>query len=237
MLRRMKDELTKQKALNNSLQGELDAARGVSGTEAGARTRNANGRNTPVADDGNGADGVRAQLLEAQRQTQRVTAENQDLQRRLETLQRDVETLKDKLVASQRESDRRLSHIEELEGDLERLEASLAVARNGHEESLAEQLTAENTSLKRENEILSHKIGILLDMGQSGFDRTGERPLSSGSQGDGHSSSESAMHFEQFPSDFEDWQRKVGTHGSHRPLSEYDVEPPLPIHERAKSRS
>jgi len=112
-----------------------------------------------------------------------------------------------------------------LEHDVERLQAALSVAHNGNDETLAEQLNAENASLRRENKQLLHKIGILLD-DQSGFGRTGDRPMSIGSHPHSHTSSENAMVFESLTNELDDWQRRLVTTASpHQALSDYDSEP------------
>lgn len=138
MLRKMKHELSKQKGLNASLQSELEGVR--SGSEAGSRVRPLNGRVTPMSDDGQES-ALRAQLVEAQRQTQRLTVENQELHRRIELLQ----------------------------GDLERLRQELDNVRHdsGHSRgvgSTSDQLHRENESLRHQNEQLHQRIALLLDV-------------------------------------------------------------------------
>lgn len=219
MMRRMKDELTKQKDNNTTLQAELEVARNT-------RSRT-NGRTTPSDDDG-----TRNQLLEAQRQVQRLHRENRDLNARLESFESDLEALRDKLVASQRESDDRLTQVEELQHEVDRLHASLEVARGGSEETLLERLSNENTTLRRENEQLSHKIGLLLEVDQPTFSR---RPISGVSaQRLSSSSSENALAFEHLSSELDDWQRQLASSMTNRrPLSEYESE--APTAERTRS--
>lgn len=231
MMRKMKDELTKQKTLNSNLQAELDATRGY---DAGSRLRGMNGRGTPSSDDGHEA--MRGQLVEAQRQVQRLTSDNRDLRLRLDSLEQDLERLRDNLVASQRESDDRLARIEELEQEIERLQASLVVARGGNDETLLEQLSRENTDLKRENEQLSHKIGLLLEVDQPAFGQA--RPLSGiSARRASSSSSEAALAFEHLSNELDDWQRQLASSMSNRrPLSDFDSDP-IRGHERTRSRS
>ena len=106
-MRRMKDEVNRQKSLNANLQSELEP-RGGPGSENKSRLRGVNGRNTPLSEDGLD---LRVQLSDAQRQNQRLTSENRDLRRRMESLEQEIENLRNNLVASQREADERLSHV------------------------------------------------------------------------------------------------------------------------------
>jgi chromosome segregation ATPase len=241
MMRRIKDELTKQKNQNTALQAELDAARsGVASPTPGAssRLRGINGRGTPSSEDGHGSHdpAMRSQLIDAQRQAQRVASENRELRGRLNELEKEVERLKDHLVSTQRESDDRLTRVEDLEQEIERLQSSLVVARGGHDETLLEQLTSENLALKRENEELSHKIGLLLEVEPS-YGR--DRPVSGVSDRRAStSSSENAMAFESLSNELDDWQRQLASSmSSRRPLSDYDSEPIGAGHSRTRSRS
>lgn len=213
MMRKMKEELTKQKNQNSVLQSELDALRG----NPGARL---NGRSTPSSSD-EVAEGLRSQLVESQRQAQRFSNENKDLRVRIESMERELEAMRDNLVAAQRESDERLSRIEEMEQDVERLQNSLVIARGSHDESFLEQISSENTRLKRENEQLSHKIGLLLEVDQPTF---GGRPISGVSDGRAStSSSENAMAFENLSSELDDWQRQLASSmGNRRPVSDLE---------------
>ncbi|KAL5495002.1 hypothetical protein ACEPAI_464 [Sanghuangporus weigelae] len=233
MMRRMKEEVNKQKALNTSLQTELEA-RGGTSAELSSRIRAVNGRNTPLSDDG--YDSLRVQLGDAQRQNQRLTSENRDLRRRMESLEQEIENLRNNLVASQREADERLSHVEDLEQDIERLESALAVARGGNDESALERLALENAALKRENEQLSQKIDLLLEDDQSAFGR--DRPLSEISErrASNSSSTENDLAYQHLSNELDDWQRQLASSMSaRRPLS--DVEDRLlGAHERTRSR-
>ncbi|KAL4241731.1 hypothetical protein ABKN59_000783 [Abortiporus biennis] len=209
MMRKMKDELTKQKALNQSIQTELDRS---SSTEPGSRIRGINGRGTPSSDDGHE---LRSQVQIAQQQVQRLNADNRDLRLRIDTLERDLEHMRDNVISSQRESDERLSRIEELEQDVERLQNSLEIARGGNEETLLEKISTENTILKRENEQLSHKIGLLLEVDQPTFGQG--RPTSGISERRiSTSSSENAIAFEHLSSELDDWQRQLASSMSRR---------------------
>ncbi|KAJ4485930.1 hypothetical protein J3R30DRAFT_3282095 [Lentinula aciculospora] len=222
MMRRMREELTKQKNSNTTLQTELDAAR--------AGKPRANGRTTPSSDDGSEA--MRTQVAETQWQLHRVQTENAELRARLDSLETELETLRDSLVASQRESDDRLTQAEELQLEVERLQSSLLIARGGNGETMLEKISNENTTLRRENEQLSHKIGLLLEVDQPTFGQG--RPISGiSAQRTSVSSSENALAFEHLSSELDDWQRQLASSMSNRrPLSELDSEPVL---ERTKS--
>ncbi|KAG2154654.1 hypothetical protein DEU56DRAFT_868232 [Suillus clintonianus] len=217
MMRRMKDEVTRTKTAYASLQSELDTVRGRSSTEP---RRGVNGRNTP-SDDSH--DHLRGQLIDAQKQSQRLIGDNKDLRQRMETLEKDLDIMKDNFVISQREFDERQTRVEELELELERMNATLAVYREGSGASLLEQLTVENTNLKRENEQLSHKIHLLLEV-----DQPLKRP----------SSMTSSENFEHLSNELDDWQRQMASSfGARRPLSDFESPSHLIGHERTRSRS
>ncbi|CAK5280148.1 unnamed protein product [Mycena citricolor] len=222
MMRRMREELTKQKNTNVTLQADLDASRN------GKDRKLLNGRSTPSSEDGHDTL-LRGQLVDAQRQVQRLNNDNKELRLRLENLEKDLELMRDNLLASQRESDDRLTQVEDLQHEVERLESSLAVTRGGNEETLLEKLSSENTNLRRENDQLSHKIGLLLEVDQPSF---GRRPMSGASGRPGSNSSlENALAFENLSSELDDWQRQLASSMSNRrPLSDFDSEP-----DRAKS--
>ncbi|KAI6047790.1 hypothetical protein EDC04DRAFT_22546 [Pisolithus marmoratus] len=217
MLRRIKDELTKQKAANSTLQAELDIARGRLSTEPGSRPR-VNGRTTPSDDNHD----LRSQLVEAQQHSQRLSMENRELRQRIEVLEKDLVAMRESLIISQRESDDRYSRVEELEHEIERLNATLAIYRKGSDEKAVEQLAKENTNLKRENEQLSHKIHLLLEVDQPPFNRP--------------SSMSSSENFEHLSNELDDWQRQLASSMStRRPLS--GMESPPHGHSRISSRS
>ncbi|KAF8973589.1 hypothetical protein BDZ97DRAFT_379394 [Flammula alnicola] len=227
MMHRMREELNKQRKTNTVLQADLEALR--NGKPIDPRVRNVNsvnGRNTPSTED----EGTRSHLVDAQRQVQRLTSENKELRLRLENLEKELELLRDNLLASQQEADDRFSQVEELQLDIERLQQSLVIARGGPDETLMEKLHTENATLRRENDQLSHKIGLLLEVEQPSF---GRRPMSGRMS---TSSSENALAFEHLSSELDDWQRQLASSMSNRrPLSDFDE--PLPTERTRSPRS
>ncbi|KAG8757712.1 hypothetical protein FRC12_010229, partial [Ceratobasidium sp. 428] len=170
MMRRMKEDYAKSKALNEKLQSELDASRGITSSEAGSRTRGATGRNTPQSDEGH--DSLRGQLVDTQRSLQRLTNERNELRRQYDALQRELVQTQEDLVIAQTDASEREAQIEELEGRIRELED----ARNGSDETDVERLTNENAALRREKDLLSHKVHLLLD-DQGGY-ADNDRPIS-----------------------------------------------------------
>ncbi|KAF8578415.1 hypothetical protein K439DRAFT_1362232 [Ramaria rubella] len=234
MLRKMKEELFKAKNVNQDLQTEITTLQG--GTPPGPRVRSANGRNTPGSDEL--GEILRGQLGDSQRQNQRLTQDNANLHRKLEATLDEVERVRDLLMEVQREADDRLINIQDLESEVERLRASLAAARGGHHESFLEQLSSENASLKRENEQLSHKIGLLLEVDQTDFGRN--RPISGVSERpQSRSSEDNVLELDSLSQELEMWQRRMTgseaqSHG--RRPSDYATDHASSGHERTRSR-
>ncbi|CEL57233.1 Tip elongation aberrant protein 1 OS=Schizosaccharomyces pombe (strain 972 / ATCC 24843) GN=tea1 PE=1 SV=1 [Rhizoctonia solani AG-1 IB] len=226
MMRRMKEDYAKSKALNEKLQADLDTLRGITSSEAGSRTRGATGRNTPLSDEGH--DSIRSQLVESQRSLQRLTTDRNELKRQLEALQRDLEQSREDLVIAQNEGSEREVQIEELEAKIEHLERSLILARNGPDETVVERLTNENATLRREKDALSHRVHILLD-DQGGYGE--DRRVSGISQRESQASTENGM--TQFDS-FEDWQQRINSRASTTRESDYEPSTPHLQHTRAR---
>lgn len=151
-MRRMEDELTKQKQSNADLRSELNAAR------SGSQAHGTNGTSAPLSDKF-----IHGQLADTQPegQGQGLDNENGDLHFKLDSVEKELTALRAHLLVSQRESDDRLLRVHELERDVQRLEASLTVVQGRHDETLM-TLSNENSDLRRENEELSHKICFLL---------------------------------------------------------------------------
>lgn len=226
MMRRMRDELTKQKNTNTTLQADLDAGR------VGARR--INGTSTPSPDNGE----IRGQLIDAQRQTQRLSTENSELRSRLDSMDSELQDVRERLFASERISDDRMTQVEELQHNIERLKGSLRIAKGGSdEESQSEKLSNENSLLRRENEDLSRKIDLLISDEQ--INRSYSRRPMSGVSGRplSASSSENALAFENLTTELDDWERQLaGSMNNRRPMSEFDSEPSLADRTRSPPR-
>lgn len=220
-MRKMKDELTKQKALNQTIQSELDRSASVEPTSS--RIRGLNGRGTP-SDEGNEI--LKNQLSDAQRQVQRLNGDNRELRSRIDTLEQDLARMRDNIIQSSRDLDERMVRIEELEQEVDTLQKSLTLARGGQDETMLEKLNNENSNLKRENDELSHKIGLLLEVEQPSF----HRPISGISERRVSTSSSDGL--VAFENELDDWSRQILN--GRRPLNDFD---PNPLgHERTRSR-
>jgi len=202
MLHRMKEELAKQKVANSALQTELESFRG---SETGSRSRVTNGRGTPMSEDSHDPS-LRSQLHETQRQNQRLITENQDLRRRFDSLDHDLELMRDSLISSQQEAESKTMEIERLEIEIERLEEALSLARQANDASFVERLASENTLLQRKNAEFAKKIELLLEVEQANFER--DRPIS----GLSHDGSDQ---FETFSNELDDWHRKLANSSLH----------------------
>jgi len=214
MCRKLREEQTRQKALNESLQAELDSLRPAS--EASSRTRVVNGRITPLSDEGH-ENSLKNQLAEAHRRVQRVTVENADLQKNVARLQSDIDQLRESASTARRDADLKAQQIEDLESEVDRLQAALDVAQQGRSETLEEQLHNANAALKRENELLQQRIGLLLDVDQPGISRGGEIQLSGGAGS--HSTPDNVDAFDAFSNELDDW---LASSSNSRRLSHYE---------------
>ncbi|ORX40151.1 hypothetical protein BD324DRAFT_648753 [Kockovaella imperatae] len=114
MLKRMKDELNKQKDSNKTLQAEIDHLTGRS-SEAGARTREASGRSTPSS----------AAALADPELTRRL----EKLQNQHSALQAELSASRDVLAAREREVDVLRMRCEDAEREVEALREDLSQAQ------------------------------------------------------------------------------------------------------------
>ena len=233
MLRRMKEELSKQKGINASLQTELDGIRGTSPSNDGNRTRaiNINGRGTPLSDDGH--DVLRTRLEDVVRQRDKIFTENNELKRQLEAINQELEHMREDFMATQHELEGRANYIQQLEDELKTLEISLQDVQRSNNHNFVEQLRDENQKLKRENEEFSQRIALLLEV-DTEFGRNGSMSEISNRR-NSHSSSDNAIAFENFSNELDVWQRQLA---SSRPLgSEAEHVPSSSSHQRLGSRS
>lgn len=181
MIRRTKEELSKQKAVNESLQSELDGMRGHNSSEAGSRTRDANGRNTPSHDDPD----LRHKLVDAQRQLSalsKVASDHQSLTAEHASLQTDYAQLREAYSQEMEDANDRIEHLQQ---EVDRLHQLSAGAQD------IKRLQLDFADLKTENEDLQRKIRLLLDTQDYGDH------LAGGGGGGGAANRNSTMsHFE-----------------------------------------
>ena len=111
MLKRMKDELNKQKAANAALQSEMDGITGRSSAEPGARTREASGRATPSLDS-------------------EIARRAEKLQGQLNALQAELSASRDVLSAREREVEVLRMRCEESDREAENLREDLGQAQH-----------------------------------------------------------------------------------------------------------
>jgi len=151
---------------------------------------------------------LRSQLVEAQRQNQRLMTDNQEWRRRLEATEHDCDLMREGMQTAQREAEERSGDIEKLEADIDQLEQALSAARQGNDSTFVEQLRGENLRLQRKNEELTKKIELLLEVDQAEFGQG--RPMSEVSdRRASRSSSDNARAFESFSHELDDWQRNL----------------------------
>lgn len=196
MLRRMKDELSKAKNMNQDLQKEVTSLKGGSSPESHMR----NGRTTPGSDDPAVNDVLRNHISDLEKQHQRLTQENAKLYQKLEDSNAELERLKNLLLSIQQEADERQLLNQELEEEIDNLKASLTAARDGQDETYSEKLHNEIVALRRENEQLSHKVRVLLD-DQMGFGISDKRVSPT--------SDENVMNLESLSQELETWHQRI----------------------------
>lgn len=152
LLRRYKDENVKIKAQTSSLQGELDAIRGTNSSEAGSRTREVTGRNTPTIDES--PESLRKQLVDSQRQLyqlNKISQDNQALTAESADLRAEVAKLKD---AYTQELDESHARVTDLEKELLRLQQAAPDVR---------RLKTDLAAVRSENAELRQRVQHLLD--------------------------------------------------------------------------
>ncbi|PWN27111.1 hypothetical protein BDZ90DRAFT_220990 [Jaminaea rosea] len=146
MLRRMKDELTKYKTENASLQSELATTRSGAGASSsnmdGTTGSSAGGSHEEAAKD---IEALRTRLVDVSQQAEETAAENRDLERKLAAL---IAEQKDFHDRSRQREDHQIDHSRraaELEGEVSRLrkEVHEMLALNQH---LSSELKAAGSS-------------------------------------------------------------------------------------------
>lgn len=193
----MQDELNKQKVANQTLQSELDSLHGRS-SEPGSRTREASGRATPTAIDGE----LSRRLQSLQQQYNTLQAEltaSKDvmaarerevelLRRRVDDAEKECDTLREELIQSQT----RINTLLEMnqprfgvgseDGDADELDLD-GLGRGGSEESSEEASMAfDKVSRGTRNSyihfhILIPRLAVLERLHETGL--TGSSPKSS----------------------------------------------------------
>ena len=114
MLRRMKEELTRQKQTNATLQADLDGLRGISSTEAGSRTRES-GRATPSSEG------------ELQRKLQTLTAQHAATQSELAAMRTVLTAREQELEISRAQTQEISREIEALRDELDEAHGRIAM--------------------------------------------------------------------------------------------------------------
>ena len=132
-------------------------------------------------------------------------------------MQSDMEHLRESAATANRDAVLRAQQIEDLESEVDRLQAALDVVQQGRSETVAEQLHNANAALKRENELLQQRIGLLLDVDQPGISRGGEIQESGGPES--HSTPENVDAFDALSSELDDW---LASSSNSRRLSHYE---------------
>ncbi|KAJ9476446.1 Kelch repeat-containing protein 1 [Pseudozyma hubeiensis] len=212
MLRRMKDELTKYKTENASLQNEVATLRSHGGaarssTDDGARSEEA----------ARDIEALRSHLADVTQQSEEIAAENRELERRVAQLVAEQQQHRGSLDKTRDASDSGHSSrkVSELEAEVARLQANLAESRNqlsqGHEASasgdsaaLSRSLTAAHTSneqLKRDNATLQQRLHELDDKFQLLLGRI------ESTHEDGGERARDSMAYGSIASELDKWER------------------------------
>lgn len=174
---RTKEDLDRQKERNTLLQGQRELNQGPNGIDAGSRTRVAtSGRATPTTD-----------FVESSRPFQKLSNQHTELQRRFERLEEEMSALREISAGREREVDvtRKRALAAEEESDKLREEIDKLQNDESPEGRPWEEVLQENADLKQENDVLTSKVGLLLEMNEPGS----ARPRSSYFGNNGSSSS------------------------------------------------
>lgn len=198
MLRRMKDELTKYKTENASLQDQVATLRSQSG---GGRTSLEDAaRSEEAARD---IEALRSHLADVTQQSEEIAAENRELERRVAQLVAEQQQQQRGSLDRTREaseSGHSSRKVSELENEVARLQANLEESRKqlskGYEADVAgdsaslnrslsaaqtsnEQLKRDNANLQQRLQELDDKFQLLLGRIESTHEDGGERPRDS----------------------------------------------------------
>lgn len=98
--------------------------------------------------------------VESSRQYQKLTQQHSDLQKRFEALQEEMSALRDVNAGREREVDIMRRRLTDSDGQIRELRTELERINSGN----WDELEQENAELRAENENLTHRIGILLDV-------------------------------------------------------------------------
>ena len=128
-------------------------------------------------------------------------------------MQTELEQLRESLAAARKESDLRVQQIEDLETEMDRRFRPHGVNTSVFRRAVVSR----NSKLKRENDLLQQRIGLLLDV-----DRPGRNPNRLSSRPDSRSSSIKDHALDALSSELGDWLATSST--SRCPLSGFESE-------------